>query len=126
MVHAVFAAMAAAAALNVMAASSVSLFATMVVKVVVPQPVLVGAAVPARVQLGSVSTILSLTARVAFSLKDAAMVVLEPATGVANTSEVPENAATGVGAGPLREDNDPTPHTHTLPLEQLMVVVSRL
>jgi hypothetical protein len=96
MVHAVSAGIAAVPALNVMAAAACPLFATVVVKVVVPQPVLVGAAVPTRAQLGRVSTILSLTLRVADILKLNATVVCEPATGVANESEVCENAAATV------------------------------
>ena len=71
-----------------------------VVKVVVPQPVLVGAAVPTRVQLGRVSTILSTTLRVADILKLNATVVCEPVKEAANQSEVCENAAAPPGVGP--------------------------
>jgi hypothetical protein len=97
MVHAVFAAMAAVAAVNMMAALAVPLFFTLAVNVVVPQPVFVGAAglfvsASLRFHEGSVTTIVSLTARAAASLKEMATVVLEAGVGVATTIDVAEKA----------------------------------
>merc|ERR1712202_52349 len=96
MVHAVFAASVAVATLKVTAAAAWPLFATVVVKVEVPQPVLVGAAVPVSAQVGRVITILSLTASAPLSLKAVATVVVLERTGLAMVIERAENAGTAV------------------------------
>ena len=92
MVQAVFAAMAAVAALNVMAAAAWPVFATVVVKVVVPQPVFRGASVPVSAHEGSVITSLSLTASATERRKEMATVVLVAGVGVETTMDVPEKA----------------------------------
>jgi hypothetical protein len=57
---------------------------------VVPQPVVVGAAVPVRTHDGSLITMLSPTASAILRLKETATVVLAPAVGLASTIDVPE------------------------------------
>lgn len=69
MVHCTSACKATVATLNVAAALALPEAAVLRVQVVVPQPVVVGAAVPARVQPGRVTTILSSMASTVVSLK---------------------------------------------------------
>jgi hypothetical protein len=117
MVHAVFAAMAAVAAVYVMAAVAWPLFATLVVKVVVPQPVFVGASVPVSVHEGSVITILSLTPSATLRLKETATVVFVAGAGVASTIDVPENAeAAAVAVDDAMEVADTDPAANVPPI----------
>ena len=69
---------------------------TAVVKVVVPQPVLVGAAVPASVHCGRPSVIVSPGASALLHLKANAMLVAAPITGLAIVKEASENAGGAV------------------------------
>lgn len=69
---------------------------TAVVKVVVPQPVLVGAAVPASVHCGRPSVIVSPGASALLHLKANAMLVAAPPTGLAIVKEASENAGGAV------------------------------
>lgn len=70
-VHAVFAAMAAAATVKMTAASLPPVFVNVVVKVLVPQPVGVGLSVPLTVKPGSVTVNLSPMSRTLFKEKAA-------------------------------------------------------
>jgi hypothetical protein len=86
----------AVATLKVMAAVERPEFATVVVKVVVPQPEVVGAAVPVSAQFGSVTVTLSLMARGTLSLNAVATVDFAPAIGVPTVATVAENTGTVV------------------------------
>jgi hypothetical protein len=95
-VHAVDAPSKALATVNVTAASFCPLFATAAVKVLVPQPLSVGAVVPVSVHMGSTTVIVSSWAR-ALEHRNVKVTVLgAPAMGLLTTSDVPEKAATVV------------------------------
>jgi hypothetical protein len=95
-VHAVFAANVAVATVNTTFAATWPEEPTTVVKVLVPQPTVVGAAVPESVQLGSVSVIASLTASAALHLKAKATVEAAPARGLAMANDAPEKAGASI------------------------------
>jgi len=96
MVHAVPAASAAVATVNVTAALFCPVFATAAVNVLVPHPCLVGAVPEASTHVGNTTTIVSPCASALEHWNVSTTALAAPAMGLLTTKDVPENAATAV------------------------------